>query len=307
MSLDLGAVPLEVAIALSFVFFLLSVIASGCTEGISWLFKLRAKTLVKGVNGLVGNADAEKVLKHPLIRTDVNSTSKRKQPSYVSARNFTLALFQTISKDGLAAARDIDQARDAINAMPDSPLSAQLQALVNDGQTDLAKFRKSVEGWFDDGMDRVSGWYKRRTQLITCLLAVAVAVGLNVDAIRVTERIANDPTVRSAIVKQAEKTAEKREGATTTGGSGGVSASEAPLVKAGEDTEGAIDQLEALKLPILWGADNRSVDLMTVAGWLITAIAISLGSPFWFDALSKLAHLRTTGSKPKPTGKPDPA
>ncbi|HET7445169.1 MAG TPA: hypothetical protein VFJ57_10970 [Solirubrobacterales bacterium] len=300
MSLDLGSVPLEVAIALSFVFFLLSVIASACTEGISWALKWRATNLVKGIKGLVGETEGENILKHPLVKTDVTSNSKRKEPSYVSTRNFTLALFQTVGDGTLAAARNITEARTAIDKISsDSPLGAQLKALVDDGEADLAKFRNSVEKWFDDGMDRVSGWYKRRTQFVTCLLAVAIAVGLNVDAIRVGERIANDPTVRATIVKQAEQAsaAEVEEGGGTSEGS---------IAKTGEKAEGAIDQLEALQIPILWGGDNQGVDLTTIAGWVITALAISLGAPFWFDALGKLARLRTTGTKPKPAKESDP-
>jgi len=33
-------------------------------------------------------------------------------------------------------------------------------------------------------------------------------------------------------------------------------------------------------------------------GWLITALAISLGAPFWFDLLSKLIQIRGAGTKP---------
>jgi hypothetical protein len=29
-------------------------------------------------------------------------------------------------------------------------------------------------------------------------------------------------------------------------------------------------------------------------GWLLTAIAISLGAPFWFDALNKIMVVRST-------------
>jgi hypothetical protein len=35
-----------------------------------------------------------------------------------------------------------------------------------------------------------------------------------------------------------------------------------------------------------------------IAGWAITAGAISFGAPFWFDALSKLGSLRSSGPKP---------
>ena len=35
----------------------------------------------------------------------------------------------------------------------------------------------------------------------------------------------------------------------------------------------------------------------TFIGWLITALAISLGAPFWFDMLNKLISLRSSGKK----------
>jgi len=34
-------------------------------------------------------------------------------------------------------------------------------------------------------------------------------------------------------------------------------------------------------------------------GWGLTAIAISMGSSFWFDILNKLINVRNTGSKPQ--------
>lgn len=34
-------------------------------------------------------------------------------------------------------------------------------------------------------------------------------------------------------------------------------------------------------------------------GWLITALAISLGAPFWFDLLNKFVNIRGAGPKPK--------
>jgi len=33
-------------------------------------------------------------------------------------------------------------------------------------------------------------------------------------------------------------------------------------------------------------------------GWLITALAISLGAPFWFDLLNKFVQLRQVGTRP---------
>lgn len=85
MSLDLGSPAIEIAIALSFVFLLLSLVVSTITELIARCSKKRAKTLEAGIKGMLGNnAFAERLFNHPLVQSDVNSAKGEKNPSYVS-------------------------------------------------------------------------------------------------------------------------------------------------------------------------------------------------------------------------------
>jgi hypothetical protein len=49
------------------------------------------------------------------------------------------------------------------------------------------------------------------------------------------------------------------------------------------------------------GFEDGQKSLLKLLGLLITALAMTLGAPFWFDILSKLASLRGTGAKPKTT------
>ena len=39
--------------------------------------------------------------------------------------------------------------------------------------------------------------------------------------------------------------------------------------------------------------------LRKVAGWLLTAFAVSLGAPFWFDLLNRFINLRVSGKAPE--------
>jgi hypothetical protein len=79
------------------------------------------------------------------------------------------------------------------------------------------------------------------------------------------------------------------------------------LGKAIENTERALRSL-----PIGWDCpvkDDKSVDYLSCAwgaitpvhilGWILTALALSLGAPFWFDLLNKFINLRGAGVKPK--------
>ena len=292
MSFDLGSPVVDVAIGLSFVFFLLSLIVSAFTEAFAWLFKQRAATLEKGVKGMLGDSKlAEDLLGHALVQSDVTTPQRKKKPSYLAARNFSLALIDLLAKKG----EEKTEQRDTL-AKVESGVKGldkdcagearqQLEALLNESDaSSLVRFRKSVEDWFDDAMDRVSGWYKRRAQIVACIAALVVAVGLKADAVRITEQLVNEPTVRAAVVAKAEQAASSEQDPTA----------------AGETADKAVKELDALNLPILWDNNNNDVDLSVIAGLLLTTIAISLGAPFWFDALGKLAHLRTSGKKPEP-------
>ncbi|HKT84174.1 MAG TPA: hypothetical protein VJQ84_10100 [Solirubrobacterales bacterium] len=312
--MDLGSPAIEVAIGLAFVFFLLSTIVSALTEGIAWWTKQRAEQLENGLFGLLGeNRFAREVLRHALVQSDARKPQKKlwrrkaekQKPSYVSARNFSLALIDVLAKhgehsddplqnvkNGLAEIKgDAARAEEADgNDEDDEGLAAlgqQLEALLGDPAiTRLEGFRTAAEKWFDDAMDRVSGWYRRWSQWVTCVLAVAVAVFLNVNAIGIAEQLANDPTVRSAVVSRAEAAASKEKGDPGA---------------AGKKAEEAVDTLGALELSVGWPKGFfHGFGWTMIFGWLITAIAVSLGAPFWFDALGKLAGLRTTGKKPKP-------
>jgi hypothetical protein len=291
VSIDLGSPVLEIAVGLAFIFFLLSTVVSAVTEGLAWLTRQRAKQLEEGIKGLLGDNElAREVLDHSLVRSDVRGParrrkrSRRKKPSYVSARNFSLALIDTLAKRGSRADGPLTEVESGAVGLGDEALEEQLGALFGDpAVTNLSQFRRSVEEWFDDAMDRVSGWYKRWAQKIACVTALAVTIGLNVNAVQVAETLANEETVRAAVAAKAEAP-----------GGGDATAS-------GENAEYAVKTLESLKLPVLWNDATDDVDASVIAGWLITAIAISLGAPFWFDALSKLARLRTTGKKPETT------
>lgn len=48
---------------------------------------------------------------------------------------------------------------------------------------------------------------------------------------------------------------------------------------------------------------HKAKSIRTAIGWLISGLAISMGAPFWFDALNKVVNVRNTGSKPTSSSK----
>jgi hypothetical protein len=179
-----------------------------------------------------------------------------------------------------------------------------LCSIWNAASHDVVAFRAGVEEWFNHTMDRASGWYKRRTQLMLLILGLAIAIGLNVDTIRVTQRLWTDAPLRSAVAEEVKKLPVP---ATTTppvapvGPSGTTSTTTGQLGTQVDQIEKDLRQVTALRLPLGWGRGLTPSGalgwLAALAGWVITAIALSLGAPFWFDLLAKFTNVRGTGTK----------
>jgi len=74
-----------------------------------------------------------------------------------------------------------------------------------------------------------------------------------------------------------------------------------------------LDELGALRqagVPLGWSPavlpsmfSERWLNYLLIpVGWLVTALACTLGAPFWFDMLGKLVRLRGSGGRPEGTG-----
>lgn len=213
------------------------------------------------------------------------------------------------------------------------PLRAVLQTLLADANGQVDEFRGRLEGWFGEEMDRLSGWYKRRTKWFLFLWGLGLAVVLNVDALLLVKTLWNDNTLRSTVVAQAEQAAgAAASGAPSTltttlpcpiapeGAQPGASTTTAPDPL--DCVAARIETLQSLQLPIGWpgwpldaavyrGTDRRTPHspgdwMLKALGLLVIAAAATQGGPFWFDLLGKFVNLRMTGPPPSPPPSPPP-
>lgn len=294
-----GSAVLELAIGLVYVYLLLSVICTVLNEWIAGVLGLRAKTLGVGLRNLLDEPGkpslSQRLLNHPLINA---LAPQGKTPSYIPARLFALALLDMIAPATEAGPQPLWSVRLAVAQLPDSDLRRTLLTLIQHTAGDPANARRNIEAWFSDAMDRVSGWYKRRSQLIVVCLALLLCAGLNADSFAIASGIWRDPTLRATVVASAEKAV--------------------PITGTNEtqsltDVSRISDELQQLSLPIGWSLKRQGPDRSTrpdpqsfpdtLAGALVkflgiafTAIAVSLGAPYWFDVLNMT--LRAAGKKP---------
>jgi len=166
-------------------------------------------------------------------------------------------------------------------------LADVIRVLTEEAAGNVERFGAAVEAWFDLGMDRVSGWYKRWTQVWQLVIGLILAIALNINIVSIALTLWNDIPLRTAIVAEAEKRANDVE--STPG------------------LDKTRDELRATRLPLGWPDgvpviqrpfDWNTFDGTLLAGWLLTAIGASFGAPFWFDLLNRFVTLRSGGPRP---------
>jgi hypothetical protein len=311
---------LDVALGLIVLFLILSIAASALSELINNLLQTRARKLEKFIAGTLVNSGIQ-------IHDFYNQTliaphnQDGKKPSYIQATDFTEALFTVLRKQfpdqnqvtaGEIPDFTIDELKALVTSLPDSaPLKQVLSSVIIrakdnrlfGGLDDVARVRASLETWYDNSMERVSGWFKSQTQRTLLIIGLVVAIFFNVDTLAVTNNLLENPGLRSAIAAQAGTISQNAS-----------SQIQVPAATPGTSTtatniqtlEGVQTQLKGLDLPIGW-PDPLMPDLTkaTIAWWLmklvgllITAFAVSQGAPFWFDMLNKVTNLRGSGKPP---------
>jgi hypothetical protein len=253
-----------------------------------------------------------------------NITNRTNLPSYIPPRNFALALMDIVlpgqanTPSGAAGAtggstvpgsgatgatvspaaspaggttpNPLQPFRNAIGGIQNNDdLKRALLALVDAAGNDVSNARKNIEAWYNSSMERLTGWYKRRSQAIILVLGLGVVIAVNADTIAISTSLSRDKAARDAVVAEAQEFAKQQ------------SAEGKPMERVGQYT----DKIRNLGLPLGWNEGNPlSIPdeciswFLKILGWLITTVAISLGAPFWFDLLNKFMAVRSS-VKPK--------
>ena len=277
-----GSTILDVAIGIIFIYLLVSLVISAINELIAALLKSRAKNLSKGIQVLLQDPSqagwVARLYEHPLIASLSPPNSK---PSYIPSRTFALALLDLIAPASTDGTRTLADLKTGMANLP-APLQRTLTTLLEESQHDVEVLKKQIEIWFNNGMDRASGWYKRKTQWIQFFLGLILVIVLNIDSVHIGRSLfaVNSP-LRASLVESAKSFVAQP---------GGTS----------RPMKDVVEAISAASLPIGWSEFPKPAEWLTlVLGWLITAFAVSLGAPFWFDLLNKFINVRASGKAPE--------
>jgi len=276
-----GSTVLDLGIGLIFSFLLISLITSTATEALASAAGWRANTLLQGIKDLLNDQNftglAKDLYNHGLVnpQSDGQATdeaSLKAKPSYIDAQHFAAALTEVLKiSPGVAKERLQDQ----INTIANPQLKGVLSGIVMRANGNIDQIRSDIAAWFNQGMDRVAGVYKRYAQLWNFLIALILAVAFNLDAVKIAHALWEQPT----LVKEFA----------------------APAV--GTQASEILAQLQDWRVPFGW--DDKAIDyfsnpltgISAIVGWLIMAGSTLFGASFWFDALQRISQLRGAGSK----------
>ncbi len=293
-----GSTVLDVIVGVIVIFLAISLATSAVTEGIASFLGLRSATLFKEVGKVLNDPKftglARDLYNHALINPRSQGTAQTpsdkdlqaNRPAYIDPKQFATALLDVVNLP-TSGFPDIATMKAAISrAVPEGQVRDFLTKTIDRTAGDVSKMHTEIATWFDTSMDRVSGTYKRKTQLISFLIALVIAVALNIDVVQAGKTLWLQPLDEKALVS----------------------------VNKSSTYEEAVKQIEQAGVPIGWSAghypfawDQRGFGfnwgpwdwVAAGIGWLLAAVSTIFGAPFWFDALQTFVRLKGSGPSPQ--------
>jgi hypothetical protein len=228
----------------------------------------------------------DKFYKNPLIEALGSSRPGRiSDPSYVSKETFTSVALQitdtivsaTTPQQILAFAQQLKAKADV------TPLEQAIATFAEETGGDLEKLQKRLGDWFDEAMERVGGAYKRWAQIATIIIGIGFAGALNVDSIAIARSLLASPQQAAMLADIAGKLPQ------------GFSPDP-------ELRSELLKGVEQSKVPFGWQDFKSGITsagwLLVIIGWVLTGLAASFGSSFWFDVLKRFVSIRSAGANP---------
>lgn len=225
-------------------------------EGQTLREKLHEMVLEKAENFKLSDENIE------LIVSSIRQTMD--EINFLPAVNYIQELIGT--KQGMEALqtlnpplyKSLSQLRDDIIGIANTPGILEVVrtrfaiAAANLGQEEIkiASLRLNTETWFNESMDRLSGWYKRKATLLAFVIGLVLAGFLNVDSIVLAEHLWKEPAVRQALAANATKFTEDNP--------------ELPESLGGDSPQDAVSffhsQFEELQVPLGWKYTNEPLE-----------------------------------------------
>ncbi len=333
---------LEVAIGLVMTWLVISVVTMEIQSWLTQALNTRAKYLEASLLAMFRNEQVlvDQFYNHPAIKElgTFDRKGNYKKPTYIPkdvfARVTMQLLMSTNEQSAFVAPQEISLDAMASSVKQVQSLSPDLKELmdhlfpgvenvidakidIREVQAKLLQYRENVENWFDNNMEKASIWFKQNAATMAFFIGLGVTLFFNVDSINIIQKLWREPTIRQALIVQADtyQIGDEFDNITQVPGyfdslSMPVGWTSIPLAdaatcqkfitftQAGEIAYRAGNECRALvNIPATY---NITGWIIKVLGLLASAFAARQGAPFWFDLLRKLVSLRNSTQPQKP-------
>jgi len=268
---------------------------------------------------------------HPLIKyLRADTLFIKKQPAYLSSDSFSKVVIDLLRGkdirpgDGFRQAIQDSLSNEEIAWFPGVQIQGEtLQYILSiwaDAQGDVQRFKEQLEHWFNEMMDRTTGWYKKYTQYMLLGIGMIIAVAFNVDTVNLAIKLHKNPKLREELVAQAggflkdharldeEIAAQQKLVDSSPGAARSTAQANLDQLKNARTLRDSLTnqatslvQNDITNVNTLLGLgwkhgflSKEDMGPFFFLGWILTALAISMGAPFWFDLLNKLTKLRSS-------------
>jgi hypothetical protein len=276
--------------------------------------KVFAESLLTLVNEKIVDDENKLQVNDLLVYASENSASQTLEkglPSEDSASQTPEQRSSSVSRKGVIRKLKTIENEDYTEVIKKLVEIANLTKLKHDQPT-LTNFIDEVATTFSQIMERTSGVYKRNAKGISLLFGLFAAGLFNIDTLYIVDQLYKSTVLRDSLDTAATNVFEQNQpcfdAARKLTKPEEITAEEQTCE---EELKSNIDTLKASAdfppLPVGWKdgkIGNFYSQPTAVFCWLISAIAISMGAPFWFDLLSKVINVRNTVKPVVPPSEP---
>ncbi len=285
-----GSAVLEAALGLVFVYLIFSTIGTAMVEALNAATNCRGMLLRKWVEQVLGPKAADEFYDSPLISSlrKPHFWKRYTFPSYIPEPTFAESLAYFLAGGQYTTnPKDVVSGAQKLGGAAKSQAGAVVSLLAQKSGSDFSVFLAEVAKWFKESQDRVSGRFKVTSLTWLLVLGFVIAMVCNVDTVQIADSLYRQTKLRQDVAASAGTVIDP------------ASFAIADKMEKLED-EGLIG----------WGKEGfwsfwvnwkhrTTMHLTKLLGCLLTALAISLGAPFWFEVLNKMNQtVRATGLKP---------
>lgn len=233
------------------------------------------------------------------------------KPSYLTAANFSKALLDSLKQDQVGQTL-LSQIQNGINSIKSEDTKQHIQSLLEDANNDLQKFKLLLENWFEDTQERSMGWFRRNNKVWLLLIGLLMAISFDASTLKMARKLSYDENAREQLVRIASSYVENNKQLPTRKDTLAYEDNLEILNAQKKEIQEQLNEAHSIlgsntvDINITWKPSSWIKAFCTFWcilisdfwGYFLTALAISLGAPFWFDLLNKLVKLRGSVQQP---------